>query len=172
MSAHKHGHRPSLTTQADRGRQKSLARFKPDLSRIFFTAEAPIDRFSEDYDNFWKFLPRYEEKIVNAAKKSRRDTERRRDGQDSVLKHSSALSVPCWDRPSSELLQRVVVDRDQRDFLTEEDVEDTRDALKAYLIFLEKQQEKKALKLKEFQEGLPIAEQRDNIVQTLKDNQV
>lgn len=47
-----------------------------------------------------------------------------------------------------------------------------RGALNTYMKFLEKQREKRANKLKEFQEGLPIAKERDNLVRILKDNQV
>lgn len=90
------------------------------------------------------------------------------------LGDSSEVSgpFPCWNRPTQELLQRIVIDRNQRDYLKEEDVDFMRGALNTYIKFLEKQREKRANKLKEFQEGLPIAKERDNLVRILKDNQV
>lgn len=59
-------HRRDKCSQARSHERPSLVRFKNDLARIFFTSDSPIAKFSEDYDNFWKFLPRYEQRMATS----------------------------------------------------------------------------------------------------------
>ncbi len=148
--------------------QFDFERHKSKLIKIFFRDEDIIPYGSDEYKDFWKFLFKYQ------------SFQRRQKSSSSSdhIPYKKRLTQSLKLRPNDphELLARIPFQDDEyydrRSILTEEAVSEFQNILALYIDFLQKEKFAKLRKLREAQANLPIAEFRQNILETLEQNQV
>lgn len=159
--------------------------YRRDLNCMFFQDDSVIQRGTENYTDFWKFLKKYQalqrqKKIRSMCAKENDD-----DGRDSI-EVSKLYELPKkYDKRYNINFALNITDADNllkklppRDLdegiktLSRKKIMEFKYIILLYLDFLQKQKFKKLKKLRETQADLPIAQYRDAIVNTLKDNNV
>lgn len=160
---------------------RNLSQFRHELTRIFFGDNSPISRNSKQYNDFWTFLKKYEER------KQKSKTEAGTSNDDSSECAESTLGLPSTydpihkvnfcvfpEEPKVLMLDAGVhVDADDSAHsLTESDVAEVRTVFHLYLDFLQRQKFQKLKKLRDFQKNLPIAQQKDTILKCVSENNV
>jgi hypothetical protein len=153
-------------------------KFRSKLARIFFREEDVVQHGTEEYNDFWKFLRKYQQfQEMNRAKKPKMPS------FPSEMSHTLGIS-PIYDQtlnqcfkllPSSgkDLLNRIPLqDAEYGDVLTESMVLEFQRILALYVDFLQRERFAKLKKLRTSQANLPIAEFRQEILDKLETTQV
>ncbi|GAB6031229.1 hypothetical protein CHUAL_009042 [Chamberlinius hualienensis] len=144
------------------------------LNRIFFRDQDPIPKGTPEHTDFWAFLKKY---VSYQHDKTVRTENVRQYALESVKKMTAAQtgksSIEDYASVSvQELMSRAPVDSEDRRRLSSDKIAEFRDILLLYMDFLEKQKLAKFKKLKKDQANLPIAQFRDEIMRTVKANQI
>ncbi|KAL3199952.1 hypothetical protein MRX96_013435 [Rhipicephalus microplus] len=138
-------------------------------------------RNSKQYDNFWTFLKKYEErkqKTALEAGTSKADPQECAEpslGLPATYDPVHKVNFCIFAEEPKVLMLDAGVHIDSRDAshsLTEEDVAEVRTVLHLYLDFLQRQKFQKLKKLREFQKNLPIAQYKDTILKVVSENSV
>ncbi|XP_075729943.1 putative ATP-dependent RNA helicase DHX34 isoform X2 [Rhipicephalus microplus] len=172
---------PTARKKSQTGERENLSLFRHELSRIFFGDNSPINRNSKQYDNFWTFLKKYEErkqKTALEAGTSKADPQECAEpslGLPATYDPVHKVNFCIFAEEPKVLMLDAGVHIDSRDAshsLTEEDVAEVRTVLHLYLDFLQRQKFQKLKKLREFQKNLPIAQYKDTILKVVSENSV
>jgi hypothetical protein len=172
--------RPIEDTQVD------FERHRAKLAKIFFREGELIQHGSDEYRDFWKFLSKYQTFEAAKKKKAAASGSKTAGSFPSELHPTLDVYSTSYDRSLSEsfqllpsdpadLINRIPFqDRDARGvgYLSEEAVAEFRHVLTLYVDFLQREKFAKLKKLRRAQADLPIAEYRNEIIDTLKENQV
>ncbi|CAN7940863.1 unnamed protein product, partial [Ixodes hexagonus] len=167
--------------QQDQSETRSLLLFRHELSRIFFADNSPIRRNSKQYDDFWTFLKKYEEHKRRKRAEPGDHGENPPNDPDASFGlprtydpiHKVNFSVFPGDPKALMLDAGVLIDADDAaNSLSEADVSEVRIVFHLFLDFLQRQKFAKLKKLRDFQRNLPIAQQRDAIVEAVRKHQV
>ena len=141
----------------------SFERFRSKLNKIFFRDEDFIQVGTDEYKDFWKFLTKYQQFEKQRSKKV-------------TSSYNKCLAQSFKLRPTDprDLLCRIAVqDRDyEEEILTEEKLSEFQTILATYIDFLQKDKFSKLKKLRKNQANLPIAEYRQEILDSVEKNQV
>ena len=165
-SSKKKRHRSRSRSRSPRSRKRpyeiQFEKHRSKLNRIFFRDEDLIQFGSDEYKDFWKFLGKYQnfQRMKQKQPKSSSSNYNKRLCQNFRL---------CPKNPQ-DLLNRISYDEDSD--LTVDIVSEFQTVLSLYIDFLQKEKFNKLKKLRQSQANLPIAEFRQEIVQTLEQNQV
>ena len=139
-------------------------KYRSKLNKIFFRDEDFIQVGTDEYRDFWKFLTKYQrfQRMKHQVKKST-----------NYNKRLTQIFRLCPKNPQ-DLLNRISYqDREyDGDILTEDMVSEFQNTLSLYIDFLQKEKFNKLKKLRQSQGNLPIAEYRQEILNTLEKNQV
>ncbi|KAL1442491.1 hypothetical protein MTO96_030773 [Rhipicephalus appendiculatus] len=165
---------PKAERNSRTAERKTLSQFRHELSRIFFGDNSPISRNSKQYDNFWTFLKKYEERKHKTALNPWECAEPSLGlppSYDPVHKVNFCIFP---EEPKVLMLDAGVhIDSsDASQSLTEEDVAEVRTVFHLYLDFLQRQKFQKLKKLREFQKNLPIAQYKDAILKAVSENSI
>lgn len=179
--------RRSRSRSSDEEEEKKhydFSRHKSKLTKMFFRpSEDFVEQGTKEYHEFWEFLNKYQK--MEKAKQSGKHRQSKRNNSDSDL--SENLGLPSTSNPSSfinfnlkpegtrELMNRIPFqDHDARwgDKLTEQMIKQFRVILGTYINFLQREKFSRLRKLRAGQAALPIAEYREQIVETVRENQV
>ncbi|XP_023240234.1 probable ATP-dependent RNA helicase DHX34 [Centruroides sculpturatus] len=152
------------------------SRHKSTLNKIFFRDQDIIKRGTEEYNEFWPFLRKYEavqrrnyetkaSKNFESGKNS--DSQERYDGQRKINFKFNTEDV-------DELMTRGFLFKDDEDEnqISKEKILEFQHILLLYINFLQKQKFNKLQKLRESQANLPIANHRKDILDAVSKNQV
>ena len=165
-SSKKKRHRSRSRSRSPRSRKRpyeiQFEKHRSKLNKIFFRDEDLIQFGSDEYKDFWKFLAKYQnfQRMKQKQPKSSSSNYNKRLCQNFRL---------CPKNPQ-DLLNRISYDEDSD--LTVDIVSEFQTVLSLYIDFLQKEKFNKLKKLRQSQANLPIAEFRQEIVQTLEQNQV
>ena len=167
---HKKRHRSRSPESSNRRKRPTLKetsfeRFRSKLNKIFFRDEDMIQVGTEEYRDFWKFLSKYQ---------SYQKLKSSHSSHSSNYNKRLAQSFRLQPKDPKDLLCRIAVqDVDYSDeILTEEMVSEFQTILGSFIDFLQKDKFTKLKKLRQSQANLPIAEYRQEILETLEKNQV
>lgn len=168
MSSRSKKRRRSRSRDADRDRnhrrkrpnETTFENYRSKLNKIFFRDEDLIQVGTDEYRDFWKFLAKYQAY--------------QRQKPSSGANRRLAQHFRLRPKDPKDLLCRIAVqDEDyNEDILTEDMVSEFQSILAAFIDFLQKDKFAKLKKLRQGQANLPIAEFRQEILQTLEQNQV
>ncbi|CAL4144006.1 unnamed protein product, partial [Meganyctiphanes norvegica] len=159
--------------------------YRHDLNCMFFQRDSVIQRGTEEYNDFWKFLKKYQslqrqKKIRNMCAKEN-DCNERDTGAISKLyelpkKYEKRYNINfALNMSDVDYLLKKLPPRDLYDgikTLSRKKIMEFKYIILLYLDFIQKQKFKKLKKLRETQADLPIAQYRDDIIAALKDNNV
>ncbi|XP_037498410.1 probable ATP-dependent RNA helicase DHX34 [Rhipicephalus sanguineus] len=172
---------PKAERNSRTGERKNLSQFRHELSRIFFGDNSPISRNSKQYDNFWTFLKKYEERKQKTAveagtsKADPWECAEQSLGLPPTYDPVHKVNFSIFPEEPKVLMLDAGVHIDSSDAshsLTEEDVAEVRTVFHLYLDFLQRQKFQKLKKLREFQKNLPIAQYKDGILKVVSENSV
>ena len=166
---HKKRHRSRSRSPDHRDRRKRskkevpFERFRRKLNKIFFRDEDMIQVDTNEYRDFWKFLAKYQ---AYQGQKSNQSG--------SSYNKRLAQSFRLRPKDPKDLLCRIAVQDDEYDgeILSEERVSEFQTILGSFIDFLQKDKFAKLKKLRQTQANLPIAEYRQEILESLEKNQV
>ena len=150
------------------------------LCKIFFRNEDFVQYGTSEYNDFWKFLRKYQEFEKQKMNQSDRKAKHKLHNLSPNLRlpyyYDKDLSRSFHLKPSNpkDLLNRIPYQdiRDQSKILTEPMVEEFQKILALFVDFLQKEKFIKLCKLRKSQANLPIAEYRLSILQAIENNQV
>lgn len=154
-------------------------KYKSALKKIFFRDQDIIKRGTEEYNEFWPFLKKYEtiQKKSYTMKAKNYDfetekpfeinTQRSYNGEHKINFRFNSSDV-------DELMARgfFFKDDDDKDQIPKEKILEFQHILLLYLNFLQKQKFIKLQKLRESQNNLPIKNYKQNILDAVANNQV
>ena len=167
MSNHqkrRHERRSPSPIRKKRPYEIRFEKYKSKLNKIFFRDEDFIQVGTKEYKDFWKFLDKYQkfQKMKAAVKKP------------SSYNKRLTQSFKLCPKDPKDLLNRIAFqDRDyDDDILTEDMVSEFQTTLTLYIDFLQKEKFNKLKKLRQSQANLPIFEFKQEILETLEQNQV
>ncbi|KAG0431345.1 hypothetical protein HPB47_021875 [Ixodes persulcatus] len=138
-------------------------------------------RNSKQYDDFWTFLKKYEEHKRKKRDEPGESRENPSDYLDTSLGlpqtydpiHKVNFSVFPGEPKALMLDAGVMVDTDDSaNSLSEADVAEARTVFHLFLDFLQRQKFAKLKKLRDFQRNLPIAQQKEAIIEAVQKHQV
>ncbi|KAH7975773.1 hypothetical protein HPB52_005015 [Rhipicephalus sanguineus] len=138
-------------------------------------------RNSKQYDNFWTFLKKYEERKQKTAveagtsKADPWECAEQSLGLPPTYDPVHKVNFSIFPEEPKVLMLDAGVHIDSSDAshsLTEEDVAEVRTVFHLYLDFLQRQKFQKLKKLREFQKNLPIAQYKDGILKVVSENSV
>jgi len=179
-SHHERRRSESASSESEDDADFNFERHKSRLCRIFFRDEDIVKHGSKEYEDFWKFLDKYQS--LQRKKKLQGGSSSNRKRKKHSL--SDTLSVPTSSdqsynlnfemKPnnSSELMNRLPFRDDPREGLSESKVMKFRSIVSIYIDFLQREKFNRLKKLRKSQANLPIAEYREKILDTLESEQV
>ncbi|XP_077495677.1 putative ATP-dependent RNA helicase DHX34 isoform X2 [Amblyomma americanum] len=177
-------HRDRVQSEPRRSSQdtepRNLSQFRHDLTRIFFGDNSPINRNSKQYNDFWTFLKKYEERKRKSLESGTSKDEPSECAESSLglpsvysPLHKVNFSVFPEEPKVLMLDAGVLVDSDDSSpSLTEEEVAEVRTVFHLFLDFLQRQKLQKLKKLRDFQKNLPIAQYKNAILKAVSEHNV
>ncbi|KAK8759869.1 hypothetical protein V5799_028865 [Amblyomma americanum] len=178
------GHRDRVQSEPRRSSQdtepRNLSQFRHDLTRIFFGDNSPINRNSKQYNDFWTFLKKYEERKRKSLESGTSKDEPSECAESSLglpsvysPLHKVNFSVFPEEPKVLMLDAGVLVDSDDSSpSLTEKEVAEVRTVFHLFLDFLQRQKLQKLKKLRDFQKNLPIAQYKNAILKAVSEHNV
>jgi len=168
----------SHRSKSDKPRMFKFERFRSKLDKIFFRSDGFIKQGSEEYKDFWQFLVKYQhfEKLKNAQIKHR-DTTNNVSEELGVSIQFDKDNVSCFSllpKDPRDLLNRISFQDSERGeaVLTLDMLTEFQHILQIFINFLQKEKMAKLKKLRTSQSNLPIAEYKQQILDTVEENQV
>ncbi|XP_022092525.1 probable ATP-dependent RNA helicase DHX34 [Acanthaster planci] len=161
-------------------------RHRRELDAIFFRDDSIIQRKSEDYQDFWKFLERYQAFQFKQSARQPHQDKSDADDKDGSAK-SAVLGLPLkYDKrhrinmaldlrgveEAERRLEWLTSSQDDEDELSTARIKEFSKVLLYYMDFCQKQQFAKLAKLLRDRANLPIARYQDMIVEATRANQV
>lgn len=177
-SSRRHGHHKQRTNVYDDDRhpkeEKSVHdfnfnSFRWNLNKMFFGPKDRIKMNSREYEDFWVFLKKYQEKLKNSKKDSFGPI------NEKVQSLMKKLEIEGWNDIENLMKFKGSIFNDcqeKKEKLTLDSVEYFRNIVVLYLDFLDKQKERTLRKLQEQKDNLPIAKFKHEIIEKIRDNSV
>ena len=148
------------------------------LDSIFFRDEDTIKRSSQEYDDFWAFLDKYQafqrKRLLQDSEVKPAKMQQLTDDKFGLPKHYDKryrINVSLMNKDVSKLVHDRGHGRGAKD-LTANQLSYFMGVLLHYIDFLQKQKFNKLTKIKKDQQNLPIYEHRDEIIEAVANNQV
>jgi len=161
---------PSCSSNSD----KHFEDFKRELDSVFFKPRnSPLVYKSEEYESFWKFARKYEQRKKQEGGKGETMKKASTNSLGIPVTHSRDYTINLKLKlGTTRELMGLLPPREINERISEEMLVDFQTVLSYYLDFMQKEKFNKLKKLRETQRGLPIAQYRDAIISSVTKNNV